>query len=55
MFIPSVNNIAARASKIEMQTALFIAQKDLQLSISDDLTNFIKHLNIDKRVEGNIS
>lgn len=44
-----------RARKLEIQLSLFLANHNLPLSLSDDLTTFLQKIDIDKNVQKEIT
>lgn len=48
-------SVKNRARKVELLVALFIAKHNLAISLSDPLTNFLKTIDIDTRVQKELS
>lgn len=51
----NATSIAHRSRKLELMVSLFIAKHNLALSLSDDLVELLKKIDIDKNIQRNIT
>lgn len=51
----NISSVQMRARRVEILVSLFIARHNLPIALSDDLITFLKHVDLDRKVQKELS